>query len=328
MNEDTSREDGAGSTRGPSDSELRQQVAEFSAQRLAISEVLRAIVWSPYELQPVLQTVVDSAIHLCRAAGGAMRLVEEAGFRLVALKLSPLLAEYAPPVLVEHGSFPRGFFPSKWLVADFAAQAAIALEITAAERRLRELQMQLAHANRVITMGQLRASITHEVTQPIASTHNNIIAALHFLDRDHPDLQEVREALACTVKDIDRANAIVNQMCALMQKTSPRPDRVDMNAALQEVIDLTRGEALKSGVSLKTQFAKDRPFITGDRVQLQQVVLNLILNALQAMGAATGGAREVLVSTRQTDSNALYVGIQDTGPGLSPETLSRLFEPF
>ena len=117
-------------------------------------------------------------------------------------------------------------------------------------------------------------------------------------------------------------------MRALMQKASPRSDRVDMNEALQEVIELTRGEALKNGVSVKTQFAKGPPIITGDRVQLQQVVVNLILNAVQAMGAVSEGAREVLISTRQIDLNDLYVGVRDTGPGLSPETLSRLFEPF
>jgi C4-dicarboxylate-specific signal transduction histidine kinase len=213
------------------------------------------------------------------------------------------------------------------LVTDFAAQAAIALEITRRERQLRELQMQLAHTNRVVTVGELSASITHEVNQPIAAARNNVIAALHFLDVNPPDLREVREALAAAVKDTDRVSAIVGRMRALMQKASPRLDPVDMNEALQEVVELTRGEALKNGVSVKTQFAS-LPIITGDRVQLQQVVLNLILNALQAMGAVSEGARQVIVTTRQIELNDLYVGVQDTGPGLSPETLSRLFEPF
>ena len=105
-------------------------------------------------------------------------------------------------------------------------------------------------------------------------------------------------------------------------------DRVDMNEALQEVIELTRGEALKNGVSVESQLAKGLPIIACDRVQLQQVVLNLILNALQAIGAVSEGARQVLITTRQIELNDLYVGVQDTGPGLSPETLSRVFEPF
>jgi signal transduction histidine kinase len=107
-----------------------------------------------------------------------------------------------------------------------------------------------------------------------------------------------------------------------------KPDRQDINEAVREVIALTRGEALKNGVSAKTKSAEGLPIITGDRVQLQQVVLNLILNALQAMEAVNEGARQALITTSRTELNDLYIGVQDTGPGLSPETLSRLFEPF
>jgi signal transduction histidine kinase len=214
------------------------------------------------------------------------------------------------------------------LTTDFAAQAAIALESTRRERRYRETQMALAHVNRVATTGQLTASITHEVNQPIAAARNNVSAALHFLDRNPPDLQEVREALACAAKDTDRAGVVVDRMRALMQSASTRTDRVNINEAVREVIELTRGEALKDGVSVKTKLAEGLPIITGDRVQLQQVVLNLILNALQAMADVDEGARQALITTSQTELNDLYIGVQDTGPGLSPETLSRLFEPF
>ena len=214
------------------------------------------------------------------------------------------------------------------LITDFAAEAAIALEITRRERQLRELQRELAHANRVVTMEQLTASIAHEVNQPVAAARNNVIAALNFLDKNPPDLQEVREALTCAAEDTDRAGAVVNRMRVLMQKASPRSDLVDINEAVHEVIELTRGEALKNGVSVKTEFANGLPIITGDRVQLQQVVLNLILNALQAMGGDREGARQVLITTSQTESNDPCIGIRDTGPGLSSETLSRLFEPF
>src|SRR5262249_41255136 len=158
--------------------------------------------------------------------------------------------------------------------------------------------------------------ITHEVNQPLAAGRNNVIAALNFLDRTPPDLQEVREAIAAAVKDADRVGAIIGRMRALMQKASPRLDRVDTNEALQEVIDITRGEALKNGVSVETQLAKGLPTIAGDRVQLQQVVLNLILNALQAMGPVSEGARRVLITSDQIELSDLYVGVQDTGPGL------------
>jgi C4-dicarboxylate-specific signal transduction histidine kinase len=388
MNDENTRRGGsAAHRRGPSRSKLQEQVTELAAHQAAISEVLRAIAGSPHDLQPVLQTIIDSAVRLCRAEAGSFRLVEEAGLRLVAYKLGPA---YSSPMLLEHGSFLGRCAASKSpvhipditanevysaeeaelvaavkagvrtallvpmlrndelvgalsigrrriehfteneieLVTDFAAQAAIGLEITRRERQLRESQMELAHANRVATMGQLTASITHEVNQPIAAARNNVRAALHFLDRNPADLQEVREALACAAKDTDRAGAVVGRMRALMQKAPTRTDHVDINEAVREVIELTRGEALKNGVSVKTKFAKGLPIITGDRVQLQQVVLNLILNALQAMGAVSADARRVLITTSQTELNDLYIGVQDTGPGLSPETLSRLFEPF
>jgi signal transduction histidine kinase len=213
------------------------------------------------------------------------------------------------------------------LFRDFAAQATIALESTRRERQYREMQSELAHASRVATMGQLTASIAHEIKQPIATVRNNLTAALNFLERTPPDLVEVREALACAVKDNDRTSDVVDRIRALMQKAPARIDSVNVNEAVREVIELTYGEALKNGVSVRTQLADGLPLIQGDRVQLQQVILNLILNAVQAMGAVTDGTREVLITTSQT-ANEVCLGVQDTGPGLSPESLPRLFEPF
>jgi C4-dicarboxylate-specific signal transduction histidine kinase len=190
------------------------------------------------------------------------------------------------------------------------------------------LERELVHANRITTMGHLTASITHEVNQPIAAARNNVHAALNFLDRIPPDLQEIREALASAVNNTDRAGAVVGRMRALMQRASTRINRIDINEAVREMIELSRGEALKNGVSMKTKFAKGLPIVTGDRVQLQQVVLNLILNAMQAMGAVSEDARQLLITTSQAELNYLCIGVRDTGPGLSPEILSHLFEPF
>jgi C4-dicarboxylate-specific signal transduction histidine kinase len=214
------------------------------------------------------------------------------------------------------------------LFRDFAAQATIALESTRRERRYREMQTELARVNRVTTIGQLTASITHEVNQPLAAARNNLTAALNFLDRTRPDLAEVREALACAVKDNDRASTVVGRIRALMQKAPTRTDSVDLNEAVREVLELTHGEALEHGVSVRTQLADGLPLIQGDRVQLQQVVLNLILNAVQAMGIIADGTREVLITSSQTEPNEVCLGVQDTGPGLSAETVLRLFEPF
>jgi C4-dicarboxylate-specific signal transduction histidine kinase len=189
--------------------------------------------------------------------------------------------------------------------------------------------MALAHANRVAMMGQLTASITHEVKQPIAAARNNARAALNFMDKNPPDLGEVREALGCIVDDADRAGDIIDRIRDHIKKVPARKDAVEINDAILEVIALTRTEAANNSVSVRTQLAEGLPRVQGDRVQLQQVMLNLIVNAIQAMSGIGEGARELQISIDAVPSEGgVRVGVRDTGPGLSPESLSRLFEPF
>jgi signal transduction histidine kinase len=366
------------------------RLTELIEQRMAISEVLRAIANSPSDLQPIFDTIVANATRLCRAELGSLTLFKGNGYRVVSLRAAPVpyyagwdqgrvfpvlpgsprarLVESRSPVHVADMAAEPAYREFSWaksfgartlllvpmlkedeligaigiartqvqpftdaqidLITDFAAQATVALESTRRERRYREMQSELAHANRVATMGQLTASITHEVNQPIGAARNNLTAALNFSDRTPPDLMEVREALACAVKEIDRASTVVGRIRALMQKEPTRRDSVNVNEAVCEVMELTYGEALKNGVSVRTQLADGLPLIQGDRVQLQQVILNLILNAVQALGAVTNDTREVLITTSQADPNEVCLGVQDTGPGLSAETLPRLFEPF
>jgi C4-dicarboxylate-specific signal transduction histidine kinase len=214
------------------------------------------------------------------------------------------------------------------LVTDFAAQATIALESTRRERQYREAQMALAHANRVATMGQLTASIAHEIKQPIATARNNAAAALHFLDKSPPDVAEVREALTCIVADTDRTSNVVDRIGSLIKKAPPRKEVVDLNAAIQEVTALTLSEAVKTGVTVGTQLAGELPRIQCDRVQLQQVMLNLIVNAIQSMSGVEDGNRELHISTESIEPGCVCVAVRDTGHGLRPESLPRLFEPF
>ena len=214
------------------------------------------------------------------------------------------------------------------LFTDFAAQAAIALESTRRERQYREMQSELAHANRVATMGQLTASIAHEIRQPIAATRNNARAALNFLDKSPPDVVEVREALTCIVSDTDRAGDVVDRIGSLIKKAPPRKEVVDLNAAILEVTALTRSEAVKTGVTVGTQLADDSPPIRCDRVQLQQVMLNLIVNAIQSMSGVEDGHRELHISTVSIEPEGVCVAVRDTGHGLRPESLPRLFEAF
>src|SRR6266478_3097179 len=214
------------------------------------------------------------------------------------------------------------------LFRDFAAQATIALESTRRERQYREGQCELAHANRVATMGQLTASIAHEIKQPITAARTYAVAALRFLDKNPPDVAEVRAALTCIVDETARTRDVVDRIGSLIKKAPPRKEVVDVNAAILEVTAaLTRGEAVKAGVTVGTQLAGELPRIQCDRVQLQQVMLNLIVNAIQSMSGVEDGNRELHISTVSIEPG-VCVAVRDTGHGLRPESLPRLFEPF
>src|SRR6476620_393570 len=274
-------------------SEPQDRVTELIEQQTAISEVLRAIASSPHNLQPIFDAILDSATRLCRSDIGSLRLSEESGLRLVALRGDPLSVSQAlssSPVLAEKGGFLGRLATSRLpthipdlaalegdhrddflitvvnagirtglvvpllkdneivgiitlgrkqvqpftdkqisLFRDFAAQATIALESTRRERQYREMQGELAHANRVTTMGQLTASIVHEVKQPIAATASYAEAVLRWLDRQPPNLEEARQALADIVKESDRAGDIIGRIRDLIKKAPPRKDRVEIN---------------------------------------------------------------------------------------------------
>ncbi|MFL9897071.1 MASE4 domain-containing protein [Paraburkholderia fungorum] len=196
------------------------------------------------------------------------------------------------------------------------------------ERRYSELQAELAHANRVATMGQLAASIAHEVNQPIAATVTNAQAALRWLNAQPPNVEEVREGLLRIVNDSNRAGDVIGRIRELIKKAPPRKERVDINEAVREVLELIRGEAVKNGASVQTQLADGLPFIEGDRVELQQVLLNVVINAIEAMSGVSDGVRELLVSTGKADSDCLLVAVRDSGPGFAAQTAERIFDPF
>jgi C4-dicarboxylate-specific signal transduction histidine kinase len=193
---------------------------------------------------------------------------------------------------------------------------------------LREVQMELAHANRVATMGQLTASIAHEVNQPLAAAVTNAQAALRWLDGRPPDLREARQALARIVRDGNRAGEVIGRIRALIKKAPPRKDALAINEVIREVIELTHGEAVKNGISAQTQLAEGLPLIEGDRVELQQVILNLIINAVEAMSGAGEGSQELLISTGKAGSDGVFVAVRDSGSGLAPASFEHLFEAF
>jgi C4-dicarboxylate-specific signal transduction histidine kinase len=193
---------------------------------------------------------------------------------------------------------------------------------------LRQTRADLAHVQRVTTMGQLAASISHEVMQPLGAVVTNAQTAVRWLDRQPPDLNEARGALGRAINDGNRASDVIGRIRALVKKSPIMKDALDINNVILEVVALTRGEVMKNGVSVQTQLAEGLPLIQGDRVQLQQVILNLVVNAVEAMSAVDKGSRRLLVSTEKNRSGEVLVVVQDSGPGLNAECGDRLFDPF
>jgi PAS domain S-box-containing protein len=232
------------------------------------------------------------------------------------------------PVLIARALFEWKPDEGVSFVVDMTDRKRAEAEARESERRYREVQMELAHANRVATMGQLSASIAHEVKQPIGAASLNAQAALRLLNRRPPELEEARQALADIVKDTHRAGDVIGRISDLIKKAPPRKDRLEINGAIGEVIELTGGEAVKNGVSVQTDLVQGLPLIEGDRVQFQQVILNLIMNAIEAMSGVDEGTRELLISTRKAEPNGVAVGVRDSGPGLAPANLDRVFDAF
>ena len=369
-------------------SRLQDELTEVTRHRAAISDLIRAIASSPHDLQPVFDAIVDNANSLCEAELGVLRLSEQAGLRLVAVKSS---LPFSPPELLEHSSFVGQFAASRSsvhipdlaahelyrrgdpylltsvdvgsfrtalyvpmvkdeeligvlsvgrtrvqpftdqqieLVTDFAAEAAIALQMTRREREYRQVQNELAHANRVATMGQLTASIAHELKQPLTAAATNGSASLRWLMRNPPEIDEAKRSVEQVIQDVMRASDVIDRIHSLVKKHAPRKEKLDINGAILELVGLIQSEMLKNSITTRMELAESLPHIQGDRVQLQQVILNLMINAIQAMSDLARGERELHVTTELITSEGVRVGVRDSGPGFSAESLQRLFTPF
>jgi PAS domain S-box-containing protein len=205
------------------------------------------------------------------------------------------------------------------------------MDITArkeGEDALRKAQGELAHVTRVMTMGELAASIAHEVNQPLTAVIANANASLRWLAATTPNLDEAREAVMRIVRDGNRASDVITRIRTLVQKTDPEKARLDINQTVQEVVMLMQNEAVRKGVALRMDLAADVPPVLGDRVQLQQVILNLVMNGVEATSPVADRPRELLVRSRQEEPDHVLVAVRDTGVGIDRQNLERIFDPF
>ena len=211
------------------------------------------------------------------------------------------------------------------------------------EEALQKALAELAHVTRVTTLGELTASIAHEINQPLTAIVNNANAGLRWLSGEAPDIHETRESIRRILRDGNRASDVISRMRALFKKAPMTKEQFDLTEAIEEVVAITQSEAQRNRVLVQTKLAADLPLILGDRVQLQQVVLNLAINAIDAMSAVREGRRELLVSTQRVtetkvsptgggcstaEPGSVLAAVRDSGPGLHPDSLNQLFNAF
>src|SRR5262245_27399727 len=205
------------------------------------------------------------------------------------------------------------------------------MDVTAsrrAEEQLNLLRAELAHVTRVTTVGELTAAIAHEVNQPLTGLVTSGNACLHWLSGETPNLPAARRAVERMISDGSRAGEVISRIRAMVRKSPPRRDKLNINSTLMEVIALIHGELQRNGISLRTEFSNDLPLVVGDRIQLQQVILNLIVNAIDAMSGVTPSQRELLVASAKDGASSVLVTVRDSGTGLNETSLDRLFDAF
>jgi PAS domain S-box-containing protein len=319
----------------------------FSATNLALQKMLG---YTESELQG--RTIADVSYEEDRA-GTEARIADacEGKRRVYRLekrylrKDGRVLWADVSSVFVPAGGSNSAFFSA--IIVDITKRKQAEEQLHDKEISLREALNELAHVSRVTTMGELAASIAHEVNQPLAGMLTNAHASLRWLAKDLPNLAEAREAIGRIIRDGNRAGDVISGMRTLFKKAPTTKEPVDINEVAQEVLILTQTELKKNRVSLRTQFANDLPIVIGDKIQLQQVILNLVLNGIEAMRGVAEGQRDLCVSSQKVneiseaakgtieanastnlESACVLVAVHDSGPGLGATELQRVFEPF
>ena len=197
-----------------------------------------------------------------------------------------------------------------------------------AEEALRRMRVEMAHVTRVMTMSELAASIAHEINQPLTAVVNNGSACLRWLANNPPNVAEANEAARDIVRDGNRASEIITRFRALLKKAETAKIPLDINQTIEEVVRLTGPEAATRGVTIRIELTPNLPRVSGDRIQLQQVILNLVINGIEAMASITDYPRELLIRSSQHESGKVLVAVSDTGAGLDQEEFEKIFDAF
>jgi PAS domain S-box-containing protein len=273
--------------------------------------------WSaltPPEWREVSERAVEAACRTGRAPPYEKEYIRKDGSRV--------------PVIVGLAALEASGTKGVAFVLDLTERKRAEEEAQQSERCYREIQAELAHANRVATIGQLASSIAHEVSQPLTAMITNAEAALRWQSAQPPQLEKARRSIGYVAQDGRRAADVIGRIRALIKNAPPRKEPLDVNDAIREVIELTRREASKAGVSVQMHLAYGLPLIEGDHVELQQVILNLVINAIEAMSSLCEGVRELLIKTAKGNENCVIVAVCDTGPGFAESSAENVFKPF
>jgi PAS domain S-box-containing protein len=273
-------------------------------------EDLASLRWT--ELTPAEWRDVDDQAFAELKAAGTVQPREKEYFRKDGSRV---------PVLVARAVF-------EWNPDEGVAFVLDLTERKHVEGALRDAQANLAHVMRITTLGELTASIAHEVNQPLAGVVANAEACLRWLDRETPDLEEARQSVRWIMDDGNRASEVIRRVRALARKTSIERVALDLNEVIREVTALVQGELISHAVSLRMELALTPSTILGDRVQLQQVIINLVMNGIEAMQSVTERPRELVIRSRQAETGQVLVSVTDCGVGISAENANRLFNAF
>jgi len=333
-----------------------REIWSYGVAVLSVSLALAIAQWPPLRLETAPVSLFLGAIMITAWYGGI-------GPGLVATALSSLAFDYyfLPPIyslVAKPGEIPRlivftlsAVFVGALSAAQRSATESLkrtrddlkekvqelqrshgalyaeSLERKHAEEALREAQGDLARVSRVTTMGELTASLAHEVNQPIAAALTNANTCLRWLTRDRPDVAEAREAASRIVKDATRAADIISRTRLLFKKGTAQREAVGVNEMVREMIVLLRGEATRHNILIGTELAADLPQVMADRVQLQQVLMNLVLNGIEAM-REVDGKRELVITSQRAENEEVMVSVSDTGVGLPAEQADQIFKAF